>query len=140
MVSPTSAAPPAIAGADEHQRWLARRSIEVIRHFQDPSGAYPACQDFSAYQGYAWLRDGSFTAEAMSRWGQLESATAFHQWVAAVLTGRASQVQELVTARAAGETIDISVMLPTRFTLAGRDGTDDCGTSRPTATACGYGH
>ena len=125
MATPTSAPPQPVADDTEQLRQLVRRSIEVIGSFQDPSGAYPASPTFSAYQGYAWLRDGSFTAEAMSRWGQVESAERFHSWVAEVLLARAELVRTLVAARTAGEKLDISRMLPTRFTLAGRDGEDD---------------
>ncbi len=125
MATPTSAPPQRVADDTGHLRELARRSFEVILQFQDDSGAYPASPTFSAYQGYAWLRDGSFTAEAMSRWGQVESADRFHSWVADVLLARAELVQTLVTARTAGEDLDIGRMLPTRFTLAGRDGDDE---------------
>ena len=106
-------------------RRLTQHSIQVIRRFQDPSGAYPASPSFSAYQGYAWLRDGSFTVEAMSRWGEVESANRFHSWVSRVLLDRADAVKSLVTARQHGEPIDVERMLPTRFTLDGRDGEDD---------------
>ena len=125
MATPTSALPVAVADDTDHLRELARRSVEVISQFQDRSGAYPASPTFSAYQGYAWLRDGSFTAEAMSRWGQVESADRFHSWVADVLLARAELVQTLITARTASEDLDIGRMLPTRFTLAGRDGDDE---------------
>jgi GH15 family glucan-1,4-alpha-glucosidase len=103
---------------------LARRSVEIILQFQDPSGAYPASPTFSAYRGYAWLRDGSFTGEAVSRWGEVESANRFHRWVAGVLQARADVVDRLVAARAAGADPAPEEMLPTRFTLAGGDGTD----------------
>lgn len=125
MASPSSAPPQALTDDTKHLQHLARRSVEVIRHFQDPSGAYPASPTFSAYQGYAWLRDGSYTAEAMSRWGQSKSAGAFHDWVADVLVARAGLVQTLIAARSAGEELDIARMLPTRFTLSGRDGSDE---------------
>lgn len=125
MATPTSAPPAAVADDTDHLRDLARRSVEVISQFQDGSGAYPASPTFSAYQGYAWLRDGSFTAEAMSRWGKVESADRFHSWVADVLLARTTLVQTLVTARTTGEDLDIGRMLPTRFTLAGRDGDDE---------------
>lgn len=104
---------------------LARRGVQVILQFQDFSGAYPASPTFSAYRGYAWLRDGSFTVEAMSRWGEVESANRFHRWVAGVLVARADVVDRLAAARAAGADPDPEEMLPTRFTLAGRDGTDE---------------
>ncbi len=125
MAPTTSASPQVVADDTEQLQQLARCSVQVISGFQDPSGAYPACPTFSAYQGYAWLRDGSFTAEAMSRWGQLDSVNRYHRWVADVLVARTDVVQALVAARAAGETLDIAAMLPTRFTLAGRDGSDD---------------
>ena len=66
---------------------LARRSVEVIREGQAPSGAYVACPTFEPYR-YCWLRDGSFIADAMSRVGELESADAFHAWVARVVLAR----------------------------------------------------
>ncbi len=104
---------------------LADRSVALILGFQDPSGAYPASPTFSAYQGYAWLRDGSFTVEAMSRWGQVQSADRFHHWVAEVLVARAPVVRDLVAARVAGRQVRQQDMLPTRFTLAGADGSDE---------------
>ena len=106
-------------------RALADRSVQVILDLQDPSGAYPACPTFSAYRGYAWLRDGAFTAEAMSRWGQADSATRFHTWVSRVLTDRTEAVRLLVADQAAGHPPAPQRMLPTRFTLAGHDGTDE---------------
>jgi GH15 family glucan-1,4-alpha-glucosidase len=62
---------------------LVSRSIELISQHQEPSGAYPACPTFPPYR-YCWLRDGSFIADAMSRWGEVESAEAFFDFVAGV--------------------------------------------------------
>jgi GH15 family glucan-1,4-alpha-glucosidase len=62
---------------------LARRSIELISGHQQPNGAYPACPSFPPYR-YCWLRDGSFIADAMSRWGEVESTEAFFDFVARV--------------------------------------------------------
>jgi GH15 family glucan-1,4-alpha-glucosidase len=67
-----------------HVQDLARRSVEVIREGQAPSGAYVACPTFEPYR-FCWLRDGSFIADAMSRLGEVESAEAFHAWVARVV-------------------------------------------------------
>ena len=113
------------AGQVAYLQRLAARSIELIDSNQDRSGAYPASPTFSAYQGYAWLRDGSFTAEAMSRWDQMASTNGFHDWVAQVLTDRADQVAGLVAAAGHGDQPTPERMLPTRFTLTGHDGTDD---------------
>jgi len=111
---------------DERERLaaLARRSAEVILEHQAPSGAYPASPTFSAYRGYSWYRDGSFTAEGMSRWGAVESVDAFHSWAARVLTDRAGLISTLQEVRERGETPTHDQLLPCRFTLDGREGDD----------------
>ncbi|WP_242448542.1 glycoside hydrolase family 15 protein [Cellulomonas sp. WB94] len=103
---------------------LARASHEVITRHQDAGGAYPASPTFSAYRGYAWLRDGAFTAEGVSRYGDVASAGHFHTWAAGVLAGRADQVADLRAAAARGEDVALDRMLPTRFTFDGGVGSD----------------
>jgi GH15 family glucan-1,4-alpha-glucosidase len=63
---------------------LRRRSVEVILAGQSPEGAYVASPTFPPYR-YAWLRDGSFVADAMSRVGEVASAEGFFDWVATVV-------------------------------------------------------
>ncbi|MFP5335245.1 MAG: glycoside hydrolase family 15 protein [Actinomycetes bacterium] len=116
--------PAATALGTERLTWLARRSHEIIAAHQHADGAYPASPTFSAYRGYAWLRDGSFTAEGVSRYGDVESAGRFHDWVGTVLARRRDQVEQLVTERCGGRVPVVEAMLPTRFTLDGRDGSD----------------
>jgi GH15 family glucan-1,4-alpha-glucosidase len=111
-------------GEREELRALAEHSHAVITKYQDVGGAYPAAPTFSAYQGYAWLRDGSFTAEGVSRYGDVASADRFHDWVDRVLRGRRGQVDALCAAAARGEVPEDAVMLPTRFTFDGADGSD----------------
>src|SRR5665647_1967160 len=65
---------------------LAVRSHDVITSHQHAGGAYPASPTFSAYAGFAWLRDGAFTAEGVSRYGDVASASRFHEWANTVLT------------------------------------------------------
>jgi len=103
---------------------LARHSHRVITTHQQPGGAYPAAPTFSAYRGYAWLRDGSFTAEGISRYGDVASAERFHDWVSGVLSGRREQVDALAAAALRGEQPPNEAMLPTRFTFDGADGSD----------------
>ena len=86
---------------------LARRSVEVIREGQAPSGSYVACPTFPPY-GFCWLRDGSFIADAMSRAGEVESAEAFHTWVARVVLARRDRNR-----------------LDARYTLGGADDTTE---------------
>ncbi|RFU39927.1 glycoside hydrolase family 15 [Actinomadura logoneensis] len=96
------------------------RSLEVILAGQAASGAYPACPAYPVYR-YSWLRDGSFIAESMSRVGQADSAAAFHDWCAAVITAREDRIGSLLRAADAGETIPRSAFLPTRYRLDGTD-------------------
>ena len=70
---------------------LVGRSLEIIRAGQHESGAYVASPDFGVY-GYAWLRDGSFVADAMSRAGERESAEAFFDWAARIVVDEAGSV------------------------------------------------
>jgi GH15 family glucan-1,4-alpha-glucosidase len=124
--TPTLPALPADVTDEElaRLRALAVRSHAVIAAAQQPSGAYPACTTFSAYAGYAWFRDGSFTAEGISRYGDVASADAFHDWCAAVLTSRADTVRDLVHRAATADQPTIAEMLPTRFTYTGEAGQD----------------
>jgi GH15 family glucan-1,4-alpha-glucosidase len=103
---------------------LVRSSCAVITGHQHAGGAYPASPTFSAYRGFAWLRDGGFTAEGISRVGDVESANRFHDWAAAVLTARTGQVEGLREAVRLGREIPAELMLPTRYTLDGDVGTD----------------
>ncbi|GAB2622740.1 glycoside hydrolase family 15 protein [Pseudactinotalea suaedae] len=104
---------------------LARTSHTLIRRHQDASGAYPASPTFSAYRGYAWLRDGAFIAEGMSRWGDVASVDAFHDWTAGTLAARADQVAELVARAPEAPEQAQGLLLPTRFRFDGSDGDDD---------------
>ncbi|PSL02709.1 glycosyl hydrolase family 15 [Haloactinopolyspora alba] len=101
---------------------LAHRSHQVITEHQHRSGAYPASPTFSAYRGFAWFRDGSFTAEGISRYGDVTSANRFHDWAAGVLTDRRGHIESLVGAADSGRQVPVESMLPTRFTLEGGDG------------------
>jgi len=113
------------APVDARLTALARHSHALITSLQDPGGAYPAAPTFSAYAGYGWLRDGAFTAEGVSRFGDLDSAGRFHDWVSGVLAARADVVRSLAGDRARGVEIEPTRMLPTRFTFDGADGDDD---------------
>jgi GH15 family glucan-1,4-alpha-glucosidase len=94
---------------------VAQRSREIIAEHQHPNGAYPASPTFSAYRGYSWLRDGAFIAEGMSRAGAVESASAFHDWVAERLVERREMVSLLLNRL--DQPILPGAMLPTRFEI-----------------------
>jgi GH15 family glucan-1,4-alpha-glucosidase len=100
---------------------LGERSVAVIRSGQADTGAYIACPTFEPYR-FAWLRDGSFVADAMSRVGEVESAEAFFDWAARVILSRRHRV-------AAGE------HLHARYTVDGRESQAEW----PTFQLDGYG-
>lgn len=63
------------------------KSVSVILEYQQDSGAYPASPYFPVYN-YSWIRDGSFTADAMSRAGEIESAEKFFEWCSKIILDR----------------------------------------------------
>lgn len=98
---------------------LADQSRALILSHQDASGAYPASPVFSAYRGYAWLRDGAFIADGMSAAGEVESASAFFDWCDRLLTEHRSRVDEIVAAAASGSPTHDHDMLPARVPIEG---------------------
>ncbi len=102
---------------------LVERSITVIEHCQHPSGGYIASPDYPSYR-YCWLRDGSFTAGAMSRAGRPDSATAFFDWYAGVMRAREPHIREIVGRARGGELVVDAELLPTRYELDGADGVE----------------
>lgn len=115
---------PAVADRDALAD-LARLARARILDLQDATGAYPASPTFSAYRGYSWLRDGAFTADAMSAGGAPDSAGAFFDWCARTIAARRDQVAAIVSAQNAGAPLPDARMLPTRFTFDGADGDAD---------------
>ncbi len=100
---------------------LRRRSIEIILENQAASGAYIASPAFPTYR-YTWFRDGSFTAYAMDRVGQMESARRFHDWAARAINRREETVRRAIERAARGEPLAGADHLHTRYMADGEDG------------------
>ncbi len=94
------------------------RDLQLIRHHQHPSGAFPASPSFSQYP-YCWLRDGSFIAYAMDRAGVHASSRAFHLWTARTLGAQTDHILGLVERAWRDEVFTQAEFLPARFTLEG---------------------
>lgn len=109
-----------------HLDQLAEASRRIIRLNQHPSGSYIACPLFANY-AYCWLRDGTFTAYAMDRLGEHDSAARFYEWAGRVIAGKREQVRALVAKQARGEPLDADDFLHTRYHLDGRDDASDWG-------------
>jgi len=101
---------------------LFERSIRTIRAAQPDAGGYIACPPYPTYH-YVWARDGAFIAEAMRSVGEVDSALAFHRFLARAV---------LAIAPADGS---VPPMLPARFEVDG--GLDESGW--PNFQTDGYG-
>ncbi len=99
-------------------------SLDVIVSSQHESGAFPAALNYAVYD-YCWFRDGSFIADSISRFGRIDNANRFHQWCAAIIDSRSTQITDLTRRGLSGEPIPGDEMLPTRYTLTGANGTED---------------
>lgn len=97
---------------------IGRRSVEVLKAGQAPSGAFVASPEFDVYR-YAWLRDGAFCAHALERVGETETAARWHGWVARSVEAHRSQIEAVIRELGAGETPPHSAMPPARYTLDG---------------------
>jgi len=104
---------------------IAEQGRALILSLQDAGGAYPASPTFSAYEGFAWFRDGAFIADAMSSIGEVDSAAAFFAWCARAMVARRDDVARIVTSAAAGTPVSDQEMLPTRLMLSGELGEHD---------------
>jgi GH15 family glucan-1,4-alpha-glucosidase len=97
---------------------IARRSVEVLKDGQAPSGAFVASPTFPTYR-YAWLRDGSFCAHALDVAGEHEEAAAFHRWVARSIERQRPSIESAIARVAAGDAPAPEEMPPARYTLDG---------------------
>jgi len=98
---------------------LVKRSIEIIKEGQAPSGAYIASPNFQNY-AYSWFRDGAFIAYSMDLVGEHHSARRFHEWAAGVISSNfdvISRAIEVVDQTGKPSKTDF---LHTRYTLDGQ--------------------
>jgi GH15 family glucan-1,4-alpha-glucosidase len=97
---------------------LARRSVDVLKDGQAPSGAFVACPSFPVYR-YAWLRDGAFCAHALDLAGERDAAGRFHDWVVASIEAHRGLVEAAIGRVRNGEPPSAAAMPPARYTLDG---------------------
>lgn len=112
--------PDATGEHDPVRHHVVRRSIEVLREGQAPSGALVASPAYPTY-GFAWLRDGSFCAYALDLVGDHDRARAFHGWVVDTVLRHAELLEAAASSTESGAAVELdpASMPPTRFTLAG---------------------
>lgn len=103
---------------------LRQKSIEIIKKYQDESGAYVASPNFPTYH-YSWLRDGSFIAYGMDRVGEHESARRFYGWVHRTILNHQEKARRALEKYREGKPVDPKELLHTRYTLNGAEGEED---------------
>jgi GH15 family glucan-1,4-alpha-glucosidase len=112
---------------------LVEHSVRVLLDGQSRSGAFVASPTYPTYR-FAWLRDGSFCADAVDRYGHHDAAARFHEWVCRTVNRLEHRVEAATRAASSGVA---SAMLPTRFEL---DGTEESGEEDwPNFQLDGYG-
>ena len=115
-----------------------RRSIEVLKEGQAPSGALIASPSFAVYR-YAWLRDGAFCADALDVAGEARRAAAWHRWVMTSVEAHRSLIADATSRVTAGDTPAHESMPPARYTLDGALEQPDGDEAWPNFQVDGYG-
>ncbi|MFS0919488.1 glycoside hydrolase family 15 protein [Brevibacillus sp. 179-C 1.1 NHS] len=102
---------------------LIEESVELILQHQTHTGAYLASPVFAHYQ-YAWLRDGTFSAYAMNRARQHESARKFYKWCDYVIRKHEAKARAAIASVQAGlvrNDAGNDRFLHTRYTAEGEE-------------------
>lgn len=105
---------------------LVKRSIDILKKYQTPLGAFPAAPNFAPYR-YVWLRDGTFIAYALDLVGEKEAAGAFYSFIARTILKYSYKIDRALRAVKEGRPIGDATCLHTRYTLAGEEGKEPWG-------------
>jgi GH15 family glucan-1,4-alpha-glucosidase len=117
---------------------IVRRSVEVLKQGQAPSGAFVASPAFPTYD-YAWLRDGAFCAYALELFDESDAAASFHAWVARSIEGHRPMFEHAIARIDAGHPPSADEMPPARYTLDGSLEQTDGDEPWPNFQVDGYG-
>lgn len=97
---------------------LYQNSLDLILKNQSQGGAFIACPSFKTYQ-YAWFRDGSFCAYALTRAGYAQNAYLFHQWASQIVLRYEAKILKCIEAAGNGNPPTPELCFHSRFTLDG---------------------
>jgi GH15 family glucan-1,4-alpha-glucosidase len=103
---------------------LYRRSIEIIKENQSPSGAYIASPNFENY-AYCWFRDGAYIAYSMDLVGEHQSSRRFHDWTANVISRKTHVIDKAIENVKKTGMPSSKHYLHTRYTLEGEEDHND---------------
>lgn len=102
---------------------LYQSSIDLLKRYQSPNGAFVASPTFPTYH-YCWFRDGTYIAYALDLDGEHASASRFYDWALEQVAARNLHVERAIAAAQHGMP-NPSDLLHTRYTLDGQAGHDD---------------
>lgn len=97
---------------------LYQNSLQLILNNQSKDGSFIACPDFKTYQ-YAWFRDGSFCAYALTRAGYSQNVFLFHQWASQTILRYEKKISNCIKAAQNGKPPEAELCFHSRFTLDG---------------------
>lgn len=97
---------------------IARRSVQVLKDGQAPTGALIASPNFPTYH-YAWFRDGAFCAHALDLVGERDRARAFHAWVDESVRLHRPLIERAIARIELGNPPPPEEMPPARYNLDG---------------------
>jgi GH15 family glucan-1,4-alpha-glucosidase len=97
---------------------LYENSLRILLRYQSDGGAFIACPNFTNYQ-YAWFRDGSFCAYALTLAGYQENAFRFHQWASQVVLRFRQKIINCIETAKKGRPPMPALCFHSRFTLDG---------------------
>ncbi|MHB1127304.1 MAG: glycoside hydrolase family 15 protein [Bacillota bacterium] len=106
--------------------YLFRKSVEILKKNQAPSGAFPASPNFATYR-YSWLRDGTFIAYALDLAGEQQAARQFYHWACLTVLRYRGKIERVLEKKGKGINISEDEYLHTRYTLSGEEGQDPWG-------------
>lgn len=103
---------------------LYAKSIEIIKKYQSDFGLYIASPNFENYK-FCWLRDGTFIAYSMDMSGNHKSSRLYYLGINKIIKKRKAKVKNLLKDYKKSGVIISNNMMPTRFTLRGKQTNTD---------------
>jgi len=114
--------------------YLFEKSIEILKKYQDPSGAFIASPNFKVYK-YCWFRDGTYAAYALDLVGSHAAAEKFYLWCAAAIERYQEKIECIERKLPKGAHLSSGDLLHTRYNVDMSESDDDW----PTFQLDGFG-
>jgi len=94
--------------------YLFEKSIEILKKYQSPSGAFIASPNFKVYK-YCWFRDGTYSAYALDLVGSHTNTERFYLWCAKTIERYREKVECVEEKLQKGVDLSPDDLLHTRY-------------------------